>query len=343
MRPSCAWTAIGVMAVLLGCGGGGSGDSGGRPGARIWAVGSAVPNQGIVLLSQDLGRSWEVAFRTPELLGGITFLDARHGWIAGGVSVMRTVDGGASFARSEIDPALGGVGDVGFADSMRGVAVGSTPVQIPFFTGFPLVLRSSDGGATWSEVALPGDLRRAGLRAVCLTSDGRGVAAGGGASGPIVLVTADFGASWELVTDRIPGEASGSVSCNDGVLTVVNPGIFRSVDGRTWDDRTPPGRLPVTSPIGATFVGDAGWAVGGGDDVPFVLRTRDAGRTWSEQSLPDDVPGLLATVAAASATDVIAVGFEPRGVATASGGATWESGVFPDEFMRLWDVAIATD
>ena len=86
-----------------------------------------------------------------------------------------------------------------------------------------------------------------------------------------------------------------------------------------------------------------GRAVGGGDDVPFVLRTRDAGRTWSEQSLPDDVPGLLATVAAASATDVIAVGFEPHGVATASGGATWESGVFPDEFMRLWDVAIATD
>ncbi len=300
------------------------------------------------MASSDDGRTWNTVSVTDQPLGGIAFSDARHGWAVGGTAILRTVDGGASFARSDINPELGFLDAVDFVTADLGVAVGSTPAEHPTsFFGDPLVLRSTDGGLTWQVVPVHagdgGMLPRANLRDVCLTSGGLGIAVGGGFSGSVVLVTKDFGESWESAVDLLPGPASGQVSCSDDVITVAGPGIYRSTDGRTWQDRTPAGLESFSNVTAATFV-DAqhGWAVGGQEDAPLVFHTDNGGRTWKAQSLPTDLRGNLFDIAAASSLTAIAVGlFQPHGIATTTGGATWTASTFPVEAVTVGDVDIA--
>jgi photosystem II stability/assembly factor-like uncharacterized protein len=89
---------------------------------------------------------------------GISFADAETAIAVGNVSspseiaglILRTTDGGITWARQFIDPRTNFFERVSFADASNGLVVGSRGT----------ILRTTDGGATWTrqESGTRGDL-----------------------------------------------------------------------------------------------------------------------------------------------------------------------------------------
>jgi photosystem II stability/assembly factor-like uncharacterized protein len=114
-------------------------------GERIVAVGE----RGIVVLSDDAGRSWRQARQVPVsvTLSAVTFVDAQLGWAVGhGGVILHSRDGGETWAR-QADGATLAVDldkpllDVCFVDARRGWVVGA----------YNLFFETRDGGANWQS------------------------------------------------------------------------------------------------------------------------------------------------------------------------------------------------
>lgn len=142
--------------------------SAGRSGTQFRWPSSAV------LASADGGRTWRRSLSLRSGFWGLDFVDAAHGWAVGVAGLYRTSDGGAQWVRA-------GEGGVGGENAI---------VRVLFTgprTGFALttrgrLLRSLDGGGTWSRTVWKG---RGG--ALCAPSPGS-------------LVVADqSGAMWQSV------------------------------------------------------------------------------------------------------------------------------------------------
>ncbi|WP_460940053.1 WD40/YVTN/BNR-like repeat-containing protein, partial [Pandoraea terrae] len=73
-----------------------------RAGSRIVAVGE----HGVILLSDDDGRTWRQARQVPvsATLSAVTFTDPKHGWVVGqwGV-ILATGDGGETWEKQRVD------------------------------------------------------------------------------------------------------------------------------------------------------------------------------------------------------------------------------------------------
>jgi photosystem II stability/assembly factor-like uncharacterized protein len=105
----------------------------------------AVGERGIVLYSDDQGRSWtQVQVPASANLTAVYFVDGLHGWAVGHDEVvLRTEDGGLTWERTRYNPETNRpLLDVWFGDAERGLAVGA----------YGLVLSSADGGRSWTEV-----------------------------------------------------------------------------------------------------------------------------------------------------------------------------------------------
>lgn len=102
----------------------------------------AVGERGHILLSDDGGKSWKQSpVPTRSLLTAVYFFDDDNGWAVGHDAViLRTTDGGATWAKVNFDPEdqrpLFGVL---FTDADNGIAVGA----------YGLYMTSSDGGESW--------------------------------------------------------------------------------------------------------------------------------------------------------------------------------------------------
>jgi photosystem II stability/assembly factor-like uncharacterized protein len=146
-----------------------------RAGAKLVAVG----RRGVILVSADAGRNWkQIASPVSADLTSVRFSDPVHGWITGhDAVVLRTRDGGATWTRmldgvsalKLLQSAYGPTGatpDTAIAqDAERAAAQSATPGVLPyplldvwfstpdkgFVAGaFGLLLRTEDGGATWT-------------------------------------------------------------------------------------------------------------------------------------------------------------------------------------------------
>ncbi|MCL4761358.1 MAG: glycosyl hydrolase, partial [Burkholderiales bacterium] len=108
-----------------------------RAGARLVAVGDF----GVVVLSDDDGRSWRQAqaVATRQMLTSVAFVDAQRGYAVGhGGTVLATADGGETWTRlhdAGVDDVLL---SVWFGSAQRGLAVGA----------FGFALATADGGRT---------------------------------------------------------------------------------------------------------------------------------------------------------------------------------------------------
>ena len=122
-----------------------------------WMLGSAIPNRpdcNTVLATTDGGAAWKVRFaaRAGDW-NSMAFADASHGWLVGdGGLILATADGGTTWQRRFSGTKLD-LTDVAFADATHGLAagnrsVGSDPMAGQFIGS--IVLRTSDGGATWT-------------------------------------------------------------------------------------------------------------------------------------------------------------------------------------------------
>jgi photosystem II stability/assembly factor-like uncharacterized protein len=233
-------------------------------------------NSSRVYKTTDGGAHWTLSLQNPDAEGffdEMAFWNPRHGLLVGdqvdgAMVVMATEDGGATWQRLKMPPALPGEG--AFAASGTGVTMlGDRDVWIG--TGgkdAARVYHSADAGRTWTVATTPirADSANAGVFSLAFSDALHGVAVGGDyrkISEPagVVAVTSDGGKTWAVPSGTPPAgfrSAVAYVADRKLWIAVGTSGADISTDGGlTW--------RPVDSANynAASFVsGQAGWAVG---------------------------------------------------------------------------------
>lgn len=199
-----------------------------RAGTRIVAVGE----HGVVLLSDDDGRSFRQAARVPvsSTLNAVTFADAAHGWAAGHWgAIIATEDGGETWKLQRVDTSTDQpLFSVDFLNARDGFAAGL----------WSLLLATHDGGSTWTRVPVPKPAggSRADRNLYRVFSD-RTNSIYVTAEQGTVLRSSDGGASWTWLDTGGKGSLWAGVAAADGRLFVggLLGNLYESSDrGETW-------------------------------------------------------------------------------------------------------------
>jgi photosystem II stability/assembly factor-like uncharacterized protein len=310
---------------------------------RGWAVGNGTGDVSgaIVLATTDGGVTWSPqSLATSSYLTGATFVDAGHGWLAGGSDAYATTDGGATWTSQ-----AGGmsISAISFADDLNGYAVGpsggiatttdggaswhvhgtTTPAAgIPGLSdiAFPdatngwavgdhVILATTDGGATWN-----GQTTSSGLTGVSFPDATHGWAVGGGGfSGgvPLILHTSDGGSSWQTQYAGTSGDR----------------GSFTGVDSVDADHGWVTGASDAASEGGAHPI--VGVTSDGGAEWKFV-KLAVADSAANAVSFVDANHGWLATSSYRSSASRI--------FATSDGGLTWKRQYIARTGVTLSDI-----
>ncbi|MGB2697836.1 MAG: YCF48-related protein [Candidatus Zixiibacteriota bacterium] len=227
-----------------------------------WVVGST----GIIAHTTDGGKSWSLQERVVDhSLYELQFVDINYGWIgAGGWAFLRTTDGGENWSFSS------GVSGFDFLDSLNG-----------FGGNRDYILRTSDGGVTWQEVA-ERPLYRGGFDFVDLQK-GWGIDEFRQAFFDTffcrIVHTTDGGKTWIYQTELFRGAQIRHLIMIDeyhgwaGKGTHQGPAILHTSDGETWKEQLLPSFIGSIHDI---FFLDRnnGWAIGAHG---LVLRTKNGG------------------------------------------------------------------
>lgn len=256
------------------------------------STGWVVGDEGIVLRTANGGTNWEaVASNTTDHLDDVFFLDETHAWIVGGTItvrfstktgfsnlrhtnvVLRTINGGASWLKSTNLGSGRLLHSVHFADARYGWAVGYGYALLgPWnLADRNIILRSTDGGVTWSSQTI-GPLDH--LFDVQAVGQNSGWIAG---DNGVLLHSTNGGIDW---TERISNTSSkllglhfanaeqGWIVGDDGLILHTEDG------GDKWSAQT----SGTTNDLESVYFVDqnTGWAVGGSGIVLkyTVLTTR---------------------------------------------------------------------
>ncbi|HYY82646.1 MAG TPA: hypothetical protein VFD04_26175 [Actinomycetes bacterium] len=148
--------------------------------------------KGAILKTSDGGRSWARVWRGAQELREVDFVSASAGWALGDHLLLGTVDGGRHW-RVLGQPGVGPLRQVHFASPSQGWGVAATRL-----------VHSSDGGRTWQSLPAP-----ARPQTVCFTAPDDGWLA----SGRQVWRSVDGGRGWRrrftlpLPPDGLPADA----------------------------------------------------------------------------------------------------------------------------------------
>jgi photosystem II stability/assembly factor-like uncharacterized protein len=282
---------------------------------------------------------------TIERLRGVSAVSETEAWASGNKgTVVRTIDGGATWARVVVPDADG----LDFRD-IEAVGPGTASVLSIGAGDKSRIYRTADGGKTWAlQFANPDP--KAFYDAMAFWDAAHGLAVGDPVDGRFTVIrTANGGLTWarvpfENIPPALPGESAFAAS---GTCLVVQGSrnawfgsgggprarVFRSADqGLTWSVADTPIQAGAASAgIFSLAFDDArhGIAVGGdyrkeretGDNLSV---TADGGRTWT-------VPGparlrayrsAVAYIPGSKGRRLIAVGPSGSDLST-DGGATW--------------------
>jgi photosystem II stability/assembly factor-like uncharacterized protein len=227
-------------------------------------VGTAVGAYGTIVQTRDGGATWfPQDSGTSDELSGVFFLNADIGWVAGNNVILHTTDAGDSWSLQQVS--LGGRGRVHFADTNNGRAAGmggnffrttdgggswtlwtniwegqirdiymtdgNNITAVVYWPGDPLhdaislLMRSADGGATWSWSQMARG-RGSLVNALTFVNRDTGFAVGG----PGVFRTTDHWDTWLRQLAPGPYLAVSFGDANSG--TVVGYGrIMRTETG----------------------------------------------------------------------------------------------------------------
>lgn len=272
--------------------------------SATWANGRlvAVGDHGIVLLSDDRGRSFRQARSVPlsSPLTGVSFVDEKLGWAVGHWgAILNSSDGGDTWQvqrlSSEEDRPLFAVH---FFNARQGVAVGL----------WSLVLTTDDGGTTWTEQSLqaPEGYSRADLNLMGLFADDHGNLFATAERGQ-VLRSDDQGKSWRYLDTGYEGTLWSGVVLADGTLLVGGQRgtlLHGSADGQKWQ------RVSLKSKSSITDMAVAGRQVVVVGLDGLMVRSGDGGLSFVEQRTAD---GVSLTAALLDANDDPVL-FSRRGV-----------------------------
>jgi photosystem II stability/assembly factor-like uncharacterized protein len=287
-------------------------------GERLIAVG----DRGVVVFSDDKGKSWVQADLVPTqaLLTGVCFFDAQHGLAVGHDEViLATVDAGRSWKRTHYAPeAQQPLLDVWCGAGGHAIAIGA----------YSTYLTSEDGGATWAARKFaPASLEPQAVGARGARS-ATGAVPGGYhlnrivAASPTRLYIAaeaghlyrsdDAGASWVTLASPYRGSFFGVLPLEaDAVLAFgLRGNLYRSDDaGASWH-KIDTGTVQLLD--GAARFDTGGIAVAGLSGV--LLVSRDGGHSFTLQQ-QRDYTGLSAVVSVGDA-ELAAVGDDGTKVIT---------------------------
>jgi photosystem II stability/assembly factor-like uncharacterized protein len=317
---------------------------------RSASEGYAVGLYGQVWRTTDAGQSWSLVAGGSDLesFTSVKFRGS-EGLAASGIGVFRTQDGGATW-----DNLGGGAAyDIALLDTSVRVAVGfgirrtsdrgqnwtavhttapsqvllavdfvpatgtaTTGVAVGNSAGNGLMLRTTDGGISWSPVSI-GTVPA--LYAVTFSASNPGLGLAGG-SNRTLLRTTDGGANWSPVTLSAlnPTETVQAIRfASTGAIIAADRGLYRSTDGgfswtRVYDSTGRGGMADVTflSPTDAVAVGVSG----------TIVRSADAGATWTAVDVP--ITANLSGVAyTGNGSEVVAVGDAGTILRNTQGGA----------------------
>ena len=190
-------------------------------GRRLVAVGE----RGHVLLSDDIGSTWEqVTVPTRSLLTALSSTGGKNLWAVGHDAViLNSRDGGKTwnlqfFAPEEQTPLF----DVWFENMDHGIAVGA----------YGLFLETQNGGKTWERRVVDEEERH--WYAVTQGPDGTLYVP---AEFGVVFRSMDKGKTWEVMQTPYEGTFFGGLALRDGALLVfgLRGNVYRSTDsGETW-------------------------------------------------------------------------------------------------------------
>ncbi|MCC6461686.1 MAG: hypothetical protein IT260_14520, partial [Saprospiraceae bacterium] len=271
---------------------------------------------------------------------GIHFVDPNTGYAAGTAgTILKTTNGGLTW-----NAQTSGTGDnfyaVCFTDASTGVAVGDNS----------LLARTTDGGASWSLLPSP---VFADWRAVWFLDANTGFVTGGwSGSMANILKTTDGGATW---TDISPSASPASdevvysiffTDANTGYACNYNGQILKTLDGgNTWSAES----VSNNHLFGLYFT-DAqhGYCVGGDQDLntSVILKTTDAGATWTAINNPDPAANYLIDVEFVDASTGYAAGGHVQNntgsiLKTTDGGLSWtKENTIPASTSRLYRLSL---
>ena len=281
---------------------------------------------------------------TTERLRGVSAVSAKVAWASGHKgTVVRTTDGGATFARvSPPDSEALDFRDVEAFDEKRALVLAIGPGDAS------RIYRTSDGGASWTRVFTNAD-PKAFYDAMAFRDEKNGLAYGDPVDGKHTLLrTTDGGATWALLPPAgLPAalENEAAFAASGTCLAVQGAGnawiatgggatsrVLRSSDGGlSWAAADAP--IPAGAASAGLFsiaFSDArrGVIVGGdykkeSEGGPIAARTEDGGATWTlSGKTPRSFRSAVAYVPGTKGRVLLAVG--PGGTDSSSdGGATW--------------------
>ena len=277
-------------------------------------VGYLLLSDGKVLSTADGGVTWTARTALPgtpvkgggDLPGDIWFTADGTGVATAGVTIYRTTDGAASWSPAN-NVSTGALTRFDFHNANQGVVIGKGKNA----------LSTSDGGATWTPVAVNAGTAGIDLGSVDMANPNVWVVAA--ANGSQVYTTSDGGTSWNAIspsTSAVPavGLASATrvIAVGAGGATAVSNDL-----GATW--QTVSGGV-TGSFSGLEAVSDStAYAYG---DSGALARTTDGGATWVPVGV--STSERIESVAFPSAT--IGYVLDAKGVLmkTSNGGASWQ-------------------
>jgi len=248
----------------------------------------AVGDYGIVLLSDDAGKSFRQAAGVPvsSTLTAVSFADDKNGWAVGHWgAILHTADGGENWALQRSDMAEDRpLFSVHFFDAKEGVAVGL----------WSLLLTTGDGGKTWDPVNLPappegGKADRNLFKVFASPKGSLFVAAERG----VILRSDDRGKNWSYLSTGYKGSFWSGTALADGTLIVagLRGTLYRSTDdGHHWSAVASGSKSSLTDIIEA---GDKVIGVGL-DGVQVESADHGASFIWTQR---DDRLSMTAAVA----------------------------------------------
>ncbi len=265
---------------------------------------------GVAISSVDAGTTWSSSSTPPPSnvdLRSIACPTASDCVAAGSVpsgalvvgAIYRTTDGGATWHPAEL-PSVGAI---------RGLSCASATVCVAAAGGSTPLLVSTDGGASWTAVALASTpLVR--LNSISCGSSSTCVAVGADDSSNVVVTTSDGGATWSVLQGQsvpllLGVDCSSSTSCvAAGAGGAYGPGIYESVAyattdvGATWTSVAEVPGSNITSLTCSSTACQAISRIEWGTPASSLAASTDGGTTWAQEDFPPvdaDIEGITAT------------------------------------------------
>ena len=100
----------------------------------------------VIYTTHDGGTTWQATTPVPVALSAVDFLDMQHGWVTDGSILYATSNGGHHWTKIVPGTSFKHVTQLDFISSTVGWAIGGQG------TGAPFLLKTMDGGQTWTPI-----------------------------------------------------------------------------------------------------------------------------------------------------------------------------------------------